>query len=218
MLDLSAYKVVDLSISLHSQIAGFSSEIAKTIENDGWNASMLHIYSHTATHMDAPLHFNVSQRSIDQYPVERLIGNSFIVDIKIERDRQLLMVNDLGSLQYTFEEGSNLILRTGWIKHLGTTIYRDGLPRISEELASWCVEHKVNILGVEPPSVADVNDLQEVTHIHEILLAGDVIILEGLANLEKLSKDRCTLIALPLKFKGGDGAPARVIALESLDS
>ena len=70
------------------------------------------------------------------------------------------------------------------------------------------------MLGVEPPSVADVNNLEEVTEIHRILLDGDVIIIEGLTNLRQIRRDQVVLIALPLKVEGGDGAPARVIALE----
>jgi kynurenine formamidase len=69
------------------------------------------------------------------------------------------------------------------------------------------------MIGVEPPSVADVNNLTEVTTIHEILLKG-VVIIEGLSNLEKLQSNCVELIALPLKIKNGDGSPARVIAIE----
>ena len=70
------------------------------------------------------------------------------------------------------------------------------------------------MLGVEPPSVADVNNLEEVTRIHRILLEGGVVIVEGLANLSALTKPKVTLIALPLKIAAGDGAPARAVAIE----
>jgi arylformamidase len=85
---------------------------------------------------------------------------------------------------------------------------------IHESLARWFVEKKINLLAVEPPSIADVMDREEVTKIHEILLGGDVIIVEGITNLESLTKEKITLVALPLKVKDGDGAPARVIAME----
>jgi kynurenine formamidase len=71
------------------------------------------------------------------------------------------------------------------------------------------------MLGVEPPSVADVNNLAEVTQIHHLLFQGKVIIIEGLTNLSALSQNKIWLMALPLKIKEGDGAPARVIGLES---
>jgi kynurenine formamidase len=45
-------------------------------------------------------------------------------------------------------------------------------------------------------------------------MAGGTIIIEGLTNLDQLHQDIFTLLAFPLKFKNGDGSPARVIALE----
>jgi kynurenine formamidase len=76
------------------------------------------------------------------------------------------------------------------------------------------VEKKVRMLGVEPPSVADVNNIEELTTIHKILFEGGVIVVEGLANLTSLSKPQVTFIALPLKIAAGDGAPARAVAIE----
>jgi kynurenine formamidase len=70
------------------------------------------------------------------------------------------------------------------------------------------------MLGVEPPSVADVNNIEELTATHRILFEGGVIVVEGLANLTSLSKPRVTFIALPLKVAGGDGAPVRAVAIE----
>jgi arylformamidase len=56
--------------------------------------------------------------------------------------------------------------------------------------------------------------LPEVTLIHQVLLGGNIIIIEGLCNTENLTQQKVQLIALPLKILGGDGAPARVIAIQ----
>src|SRR5207244_4365178 len=99
-----------------------------------------------------------------------------------------------------FPPGESLLLRTDWHRHAAdSAIYRDGLPRISEELAEWCVARRVNMLGVEPPSVADVNNLPEVTRIHQILLGGGITIVESLAHLDQLTQPRVFFAALPLK-------------------
>jgi kynurenine formamidase len=95
-------------------------------------------------------------------------------------------------------------------------MYRDGLPRLSEALARWCVERKVRLLGVEPPSIADVNNLAEVTLIHRILLGGRVVIVEGLTNLDQLQAEQVFFVALPLKPLGGDGSPCRALAIEGI--
>ncbi|MEM1124752.1 MAG: cyclase family protein [Bacteroidota bacterium] len=215
MIDVSKYNIIDLTLPLNESIRGYDYEIARTVVKDGWNAGTIHLYSHSGTHMDAPYHFEVSNETIDQFTPDQLVVTAWVVNIAIQQNQQLLTIADLGTVADDFVIGDSLLLRTNWHKTLADyDKYRNQLPRISEELANWCVEKKVNILGVEPPSVADVNNLEEVTHIHHILLKGSVIIVEGLAYLDKIRAEKVTLIALPLKIAGGDGAPARVIALE----
>ena len=82
------------------------------------------------------------------------------------------------------------------------------------EIARWLVEKQVSLIGVEPPSVADVNNMQELTDVHQTLFRGNVVIVEGLSNLDQISKPTVQFIALPMKITGGDGSPVRAIAIE----
>ena len=209
-------RIIDLTLSYQSGVAGFDRQPAKTLAADGWNASTLTIYSHAGTHMDAPFHFEVNEQTIDQLPVERFRSQAHVVRLPDIAPKALIYPSDLGKVKDLLQPGESLLLQTrwSWYTFLYPHRYRNELPRISRELAHWCVEKGVNILGVEPPSVADVNDMEEVTEIHHILLGGDVIIVEGLCNLDQLTTDTVELIALPLNIKGCDGAPARVIAIE----
>lgn len=206
--------IVDLTMPYTSGMTGFSKTVSKTIIDDGWNASTLAFYSHCGTHMDAPIHFNVSNQTIDEISVVDFVGKAWLVDARHVKAKELITVNHISKeIQENFISGDSLIIWTGWSKYIGTPKYRDELPRISEALANWCIEKKVKMIGVEPPSVADVNNLNEVTKIHQILLQS-VVIIEGLTNLEQLKSSCVELIALPLKIEGGDGSPARVIAIE----
>lgn len=205
---------IDLTLTLSDQIAGVRLEPHRTLEEDGWNAKMLHLYSHCGTHMDAPYHFGVSEQTIDQLPPEQLMGVAWILRLNQIKAAELITPAHLGQIRDNFQSGESLLIQTDWSALIGTEDYRDALPRISSEMAQWCVDAGVRMLGVEPPSVADVNDLEEVTHIHQILLGGGVTIIEGLTNLDRIWTDQVFLIALPLKILNGDGAPARVIAFE----
>ncbi|MBC2844690.1 cyclase family protein [Winogradskyella flava] len=207
-------QIVDLTLTYTNSATGFSKETSRTIEKHGWNASTLSFYSHCGTHMDAPIHFNVSNQTIDKIPVSDFVGKAWVIDVRQIGPKGLITVYHIPKdILNTFSSGDSLIFWTDWSKYVNTSKYRDDLPRISEDLARWCVENKVKMIGVEPPSVADVNNIEEVTKIHQILLKG-VVIIEGLTNLEKLQSNCVELIALPLKIGGGDGAPARVIAIE----
>lgn len=197
------------------EIAGFSSKIARELLKDGWNASELTIYSHAGTHMDAPFHFGLNDVTIDKVNPEKYIGKAHLIDLSHVTESQLLEVADFHSLANKLKKGDSILLRTDWSKRLGTDAYRNAMPRISIELAKWLVSKGINMLGVEPPSVADVNNLPEVTLIHELLLGGGITIIEGLCNLDLIKEESVTLIALPIKYKNGDGAPARVVAIEN---
>jgi kynurenine formamidase len=214
MIDISTLNPIDLTLPLKSGMRGFNSETANTVSDHGWNATLLHIYSHCGTHMDAPLHFEASPATIDQYPVSRFIGKAWRVKVSITEPNQSIGPEQLGDVADKFEAGDSLLLETQWSQNVTEPKYRDELPRISEELAEWCVSNKVNMLGVEPPSVADVNNLKELTAVHKILLTGGVIIIEGLTNLHSIINEEVILVALPLKVEGCDGAPARVIAFD----
>ncbi len=209
-------RLIDLTLPLVPGQRGVAMEPAFTIARDGWNGATWHLYSHAGTHMDAPLHFAVGHETIDTTPLERCLGPAWVVNLVPIAPRTLLTVAHLGAVADKVSPDDSLLLRTDWHHHAAdATVYRDALPRIGAELAEWCVARRVKMLGVEPPSVADVNHLPEVTHIHRILLGGWVTIVEGLAFLDRLEQPKVFFHALPLKLAGGDGCPVRAFAYDS---
>lgn len=210
-------RIIDLTLPLIPGQRGVAMEPKFTRVRDGWNAATWHLYSHAGTHMDAQVHFEAGPETIDQHAPERCMGPAWVVRLAHVAPGALLTVADLGAVADTFILGESLLLHTGWSRHVADlNLYRGRLPRLSEELARWCVEKKVKLLGVEPPSVADVNNLPEVTRIHQILLGGRVTIVEGLAYLDQLTQDRVFFVALPLRLSGGDGCPVRAFAVEGI--
>lgn len=207
-------RIVDLTLPVQPGMRGVEIEIARTLETNGWNATRLHLYSHGGTHMDAPRHFLADGATIDLTPLDVCIGLAKVIDLRPIGLNHEITVNDLGPVAETIRPGDRLLLCTDWHLRHGTPEYRDSLPRIGRPLAEWLVEHKVALVGVEPPSVTDVNDREELTAVHRTLLRGGVVIVEGLAHLSEIHSPQVELIALPLKVADGDGAPARVVAIE----
>jgi kynurenine formamidase len=162
--------------------------------------------------MDAVRHFVPEGATLDRQSLEVCWGPAMVLNITPVAPRELISVERLAPWAAMIQAGERLLLRTDWYKRYGTDEYRNALPRISPELARWLVEKQVCLLGVEPPSVADVNSREELTVVHQILLRGGVTIIEGLANLDQLPSERVEFIALPLKIVGGDGCPVRAIA------
>ncbi len=213
--DRPPIRVVDLTLTLRPGMRGVELEPFHTLDVDGWNTRKLHLYSHCGTHMDAPVHFGAGDGAIDGIPLERCVGPAWVVDLTGITPRALISVAHLGRLAAKVRPDDGLLLKTGWSAHVDRAeYYRNELPRISRELADWCVERRIRVIGVETPSVADVNNKQEVTEIHQILMRQSILIVEGLTNLDALREDRVLFCAAPLKIEQGDGAPCRAFAVE----
>jgi predicted dehydrogenase/kynurenine formamidase len=207
-------RIVDLSLPVSRSLRGADITPSKTIEVDGWNATTITLYSHAGTHMDAPRHFLPAGPTLDQQDLAVCCGRARVVNLAPAAPRQLLTVEDVERSLGAVYPGDRLLLRTDWYQRLGTDEYREALPRISAALARWLVERQVALIGVEPPSVADVNDLAELTEVHQTLFRGGVVIVEGLAYLDRLTQPEVEFFALPLNILGGDGCPVRAIAIE----
>ena len=206
--------IIDLTMTLENGQTGVQITPKYTVEENGWNATTLQLYSHIGTHMDAPFHFGVSSQTVDQIPLSRLLVPGRVVHVEVDGPGHVIELDSVASQLEHVSAGQAVLLKTGWSRHFGNrTLYRDGLPRISEPLANYLVRHQIGLVGVEPPSVADVNNLEEVTRIHQILLGGDVVIVEGLTNLDAIGDGTFTFGAMPLKIGNGDGSPCRAFAL-----
>ncbi len=213
-------RIVDLSLPICNSMPGVQITPFSTIEGKGWNTTTLSLYSHCGTHMDAPKHFlpETHAASIDQQSLDACCGPAKMIDLTPVEPSELITIErlkaGLAQANLVVEPNDRLLLRTDWSMRYGTPEYRNALPRISMELAHWLVEQRVALLGIEQLSVADVNNVREVTDVHHILLRGGVAIVEALTNLHLLKQSTVEFIALPMRIVDGDGSPVRAIAIE----
>ena len=207
------HRLVDLTLTIQDGMRGVSIETACTVEKDGWNASTYHLYSHAGTHLDAPAHYAVNDNTVVDIPLGQCMGPAWIADVQEIGPSGLITLDHLGDIPENIQPGESVLIKTGWSRRLGQPEYREALPRISESLAHWCAERKLPMLGVEPPAVADPFNRAEITLIHQILLEAGIVIVEGLTNLDALTKSYVTFCAIPIKV-ARDGAPVRAFAFE----
>jgi len=214
-------KIVDLTLTYKRCMRGVAIDTAKTLGEHGWNASTLHLYSHAGTHMDAPSHFIGNRAGIDEIPLSCCIGTAWIIDIPDCRPRQLITTGDLGKVRECFSEGDSLLFRTLWSRRVDQPEYRDGLPRISAELARWCVAKKVKMLGVEPPSVADVNHIEELTEVHTFLslaiFGADMTLSPSWALCIDIGKKNAGAVSGTMNMAGNLGSFLTALAFPSAE-
>lgn len=184
---------------------------------------------HGGTHLDAPNHFAASGRSIDEIPVEHLMGSAIVIDIQPACERNpdyTLTVTDIKQWEArhrSIEPQSWIFLRTGWgrkwpdkTEYLGSPTPDDPLslhfPGFSAEAMHFLVHQRhVRGVGIDTASI-DPGQSRDFP-AHRILGEANRYALENVASLEKLSPRGAMVYALPMKIKGGTGAPVRIIAL-----
>lgn len=213
---MTTRRIIDLNTPLYDGIRGLTTEPCTTIEERGYNTTTLHLYTHTGTHMDAPKHFVQGGGTIDQVELDACVGPALVIDVTHVEPDGVIEVADLGSTADRIDAGSRVLLRTDWCRHVDEDDFRSHMPRVSLALAHWLVEQRVALLGVEQPSVASVNPgfEEELRDVHQALLRGGVVIVEGLCNLFELRQEVVEFVALPLRLTGLDGSPVRAIAIE----
>jgi arylformamidase len=179
------------------------------IDPDGWAGSTITIDSHCGTHVDAPSHFVAGGATLAEIPLDILIGACTRASVPASADDEPIAAAAVGELT-----APRLLLHTGWSDRLedDPDAYFAHHSYLSAELAHRLVDEGVVLVGIDGPSV-DANDSDEV---HQILLGAGVVIIENLANTASLP-DTFEVAALPLPIRGGDGSPARVVALLDAD-
>jgi len=173
------------------------------------NVSSLAMSVHSGTHVDAPHHFLNDGRTVEQLPLEILIGPCCVVRLPDEVTRIDAQVLQGLTLP---ENTTRLLFRTSnsrlWKKQ--EKEFNPEFVAINAEGASWLVRQGIRLVGVDYLSVAPFEDS---TPTHRILLEAGVVLLEGL-DLSAVPPGDYDLYCLPLKLGGADGAPARAILIQ----
>ncbi|MCE5199743.1 MAG: cyclase family protein [Armatimonadota bacterium] len=183
-----------------------------TIKESGYNLSRITMGSHTGTHMDAPHHSIFTERGVDTLPLDAMLGWAEVLDLGEKPAGSEIIAADLDAFADRVGEGSRVLIKTGWGAHHQEPEYFTNFPSLSDGAAFWLIKRKVSLLGVEQPSLSREHDMD----VHKGLLTAGVVLLESVANLDRVHEERVYLAALPLPFAGLDGSPARVVAVEGL--
>jgi kynurenine formamidase len=185
---------------------------------------------HGGTHLDAPVHFAEGQQTADAIPLERLVGEAFVLDVTEAAARDAdyeVTVDDVQRAENehgAIPDGAILLIRTGYSQrwpdaaaYLGTAARGDAavaqlhFPGLHPDTARWLLANRsVDAVGIDTASIDRGQSTQYETH--RALFARNVPAFENLTGLERLPPRGATVVALPMKIGGGSGAPLRAIA------
>jgi kynurenine formamidase len=196
-----------------------------------YEANSFSTAEHGGTHIDAPVHFGEGKRTVDEVPLEQLLGPGIVVDVReaCARDRDHLVTT--GDLQAWEREhgpipaGTIVLLHTGFgrfwpdrVRYMGTdgrgpeAVKELHFPGLDPAAARWLVgERSIRAVGLDTPSIDHGPSRSFDTH--RVLSEANVPALENVARLDLLPASGFTVIALPMKIRGGSGGPVRIAAI-----
>ncbi|OQY99488.1 MAG: hypothetical protein B6D35_09080 [Candidatus Brocadia sp. UTAMX2] len=170
---------------------------------DPCNLSELTFGSHCGTHIDVPYHLKENGISVDHIPLDALIGNAKVFEIK---NKEKIDAENLKSLE--IEKCERVIFKTINSTYWKHSAFIEDFVYLTQAAAAYLAMHNVKLVGIDYLSVDKFDRVH--ADVHHILLNKGIIIIEGL-DLNEVKPGEYELIALPLKIKDGDGSPARVV-------
>lgn len=213
-------KIIDLTLTISPSIPTFPGSPKpqfipwSSLKEDRYNLELLFLSSHTGTHLDAPYHFVKDGAKIHQISLDRLLGNCILIKVKKIKN-QAITKNDLISFERkngNIPKHSSIIFHTQWQKYLNSDSYFIDNPGLSKSAAQYLVSKEINLVGIDSPSIDLGKD--KTFSVHKIFAKNNILIVENLTNLNKISSKQFEFIILPLKIKDATGSPVRAVAIQ----
>ena len=216
-------RIVDLTMSIEEGMQTFPTHWHPFVEItqlgrhglENRETRKLILGTHTGTHIDAPRHFIPGGKTVDQIPLEQLVGSASVLDLTAFGAGAEVGVKDI-ALVLGDRSAERVLMRFDWDRTLGTMGYYNDSPYLSEDAAQWLVDKGCRLLGMDtamPDNPKNGRGCTKDSPNHKILLGNGVILLEYMVNLAALTQPVVQLVVAPLKIKDGDGAPVRAFAI-----
>lgn len=208
-------QIYDISIPLSAETPvwptseRFRLKWDKTIEKDGVNESSVCLNTHSGTHIDMPFHFLPSGKRNAEISVDRFIGDALVVEyfgsgsIRPDFLKQIEFPSECRKILFKTRNSFDNIMKQ--------SVFREDYIALSPEGAEWITRKNIDLVGIDYLSIQSFEEKDNRTH--QILLAAEVLILEGL-DLRKIKGGVYRLVALPLCIPEAEAAPARAVLIK----
>lgn len=183
-----------------------------TVEEDGFLLETVKTGTHTSTHFDAPGHFIIGGRTVDQLKPQEFVWPAYVIDVRerIASEGPNFQLNQKDIRAYEIQhrkrikKGSLVVIYTGFDKLFGTPAYLGETPGFSAEAVQWMFDRRrISGLGSDtfgPDATMDVDFAATTT-----ALRNDGVALPGLANLSALQVRGDVIIAPAVRLRDGSG-------------
>lgn len=203
-------KIIDITVPLSADLPTFPGdprfhmEFAHRIaDGQPYNVARVTMGVHSGTHIDAPYHFLADGATVDQLPLEILMGKVRVVEVGV---RDKIERADLEELD--LRDDLRVLLKTRMSGQLRQPEFQEDFVYLTPDAATYLVQAGIKLVGIDYLSIEKFGSHDYAAH-HALLGAG-VVVVEGV-DLSEVEPGEYDMTCLPLRLVGGDGSPARVV-------
>ena len=180
----------------------FELEAIRSLAEDRYRLSRLVLSTHAGTHVDAPAHFLDGGATVDQLPLEILLGKARVVELS---SRERVERADMEALD--LRDDLRVLLKTRMSGQMLRTAYQEDHLYVTVDAAHYLAQAGIKLVGFDYLSIDRAGSAD--FPAHHALLGKGVVVVEGL-DLSEVEPGEYDMTCLPLRVGGGDAAPARV--------
>jgi kynurenine formamidase len=235
-----AGRIIDLTHAFDSETIFWPTEEGFVLEKGSegtveqgyyYAAHRFRTAEHGGTHIDAPIHFYADRWTVDEIPLDRLVGPAVLVDVsdRCAKDSDhRVSISDFEAWEKEhgrIPRASIVLIRTGFGRfwpdrkaYLGTdergasAVAKLHFPGLHPDAARWLIaERQIHAVGLDTASID--HGPSKAFEAHRALFEANVPAFENLAGLDELPATGFSVVALPIKIRGGSGGPLRAIAI-----
>ncbi len=180
-------------------------QVRAIARGDAANLTHLSLGAHTGTHVDAPAHFIDGGPTLEQVPLDRMVGPAQVLDL-----RGLAAIDAAALRRHQIGAGDIVLFRTDNSERWKKPGFQRDFTYVTLDAAEHLVERGVKTIGMDYLSIEQFGS--KTFPVHKLLLGRGILIIEGL-DLGEIAAGPYLLSCLPLKLEGVDGAPARAVLM-----
>jgi len=203
-------KIYDVTVPLSASVPTYPGDPRFEIEfthrlaaGSPYNLARFSLGAHAGTHVDAPFHFLADGATVEDLPLEILMGKARVVEIPA-RDR--IRREDLEALD--LRDDLRILLKTRMSGQLRVPEFQEDFVHLTGDAASYLAQAGLKLVGIDYLSVDRYGTTAY--EAHHALLGEGIVIVEGL-DLSEVEPGEYEMVCLPLRIVGADGSPARVV-------
>jgi arylformamidase len=209
---------LDLSVPLAADTAHWPGHPRYTVDEllsmargDVMNVTAVSLCSHFGTHVDAPRHYVRDGATVDELPLDVLVGPCAVVSYDGEEHIPGAFIESLA-----LNGATRLLVRTRNSAFARDPCFREDYIGLTPDAAKRLVERGVQLIGVDGPSIGPFDPSLGVP-VHQVFLSGGPhqVAVEQL-DLSHVDPGDYELVTLPLAVAGLEAAPARVLVRPAL--